>query len=324
MSIGLSIFKILALAICILSGGAFFSHWVRRHWFVGIAIGLVGIMSNFYLIKDFFDQPYRASDDRERDVTPEMPPKDAVVEVHEPLSIFRDCADCPEMIMLPVGTFSMGSSLTEEERGADEGPKRDVAIGAPFAIGRYEITFAEYDKFADMSGRDRPDDLGWGRGARPVLNVSWYDANAFCIWLGRRTSFSYRLPSEAIWEFAARAGTRSRYAFGNELTMNDANFGDPVVGKTSEVGQYPANAWGLHDMHGNVWEWVEDWNHDDYQGFCRKFCLSLSASYRLDTVIQRGSRIAGRVTGRFVRTGVFGSCGRPRCPAGSPTLNGRP
>jgi formylglycine-generating enzyme required for sulfatase activity len=130
----------------------------------------------------------------------------------------------PEMIELEDGTFSMG--LPEGEGEPNESPQHDVTVPA-FAIGRYEVTFEEYDAFAWHTGRPRPHDEGWGRGRRPVINVTWHDANAYVEWLGRVTGKEYRLPSEAEWEYAARAGTTTRYWWGDdEPTPEQANFGN--------------------------------------------------------------------------------------------------
>jgi formylglycine-generating enzyme required for sulfatase activity len=170
------------------------------------------------------------------------------------------------MVALPGGTFLMGSPEGEEGRDADEGPQHEVTIRS-FAIGKYEVTFEEWDACVAAGGCNgyQPDDRGWGRGRRPVINVSWDDAQAYMAWLAEATGKPYRLPSEAEWEYATRAGTTTRYAFGDEITEKEANFGG-TVGKTTEVGSYPANAWGLHDIHGNVVEWVEDIWHNSYQG----------------------------------------------------------
>jgi formylglycine-generating enzyme required for sulfatase activity len=166
-------------------------------------------------------------------------------------------AGCPELVEIPPGKFMMGY----EER-----PQHEVRIGSRFAVGRYPVTFEEYDCFAAETGREQPNDRNWGRGRRPVINVSWNDAKAYVEWLSQVTGQPYRLPSEAEWEYAARAGTTTRYSWGNDnITAENANYGRSV-GKTTEVGTYPANPWGLHDMHGNVSEWVEDCWNDSYQG----------------------------------------------------------
>ena len=159
----------------------------------------------------------------------------------------------------------MGSPKSELERHSNENPSHEVKVRS-FELGKYEVTFAEYDACVEAGGCPKlPDDAGWGRERRPVINVSWVGAQAYVWWLSGKTSKSYRLPSEAEWEYAARAGTTTRYWFGEEISEKDANYGGNV-GKTTEVGGYRANHWGLHDMQGNAWEWVEDCWHDSYLG----------------------------------------------------------
>ena len=163
----------------------------------------------------------------------------------------------------------MGSPASEEDRFDAEGPQRWVRVER-FALGRYEVTFEEYERFVRAAGRGRPDDGGWGRGRRPVINVSWADATAYAAWLSAETGLRYRLPSEAEWEYAARAGTETRYSWGNAIGRNRANCWDCGSRwdgeQTAPVGSFAANTWGLHDLHGNVTEWVEDCWHDSYRG----------------------------------------------------------
>jgi len=196
---------------------------------------------------------------------------------YEPFDAFRDCERCPEMVMLPEGFFLMGSPFGETGRSDDEGPQHKVTIGTPFVIGKTEVTFAEYDNFAASTGREQPnDDFSRGRGNSPVINVTWYDARAYCRWLGEQTGETYRLPSEAEWEYAARAGTTTPFSFGETITTDQANYnGNYPFGNQKDgiyrveplpVGSLPANAWGLHEMHGNVSEWVEDWYQSSYKG----------------------------------------------------------
>lgn len=172
-------------------------------------------------------------------------------------SRFRDCDVCPEMVVVAAGSFTMGSSESETGHQPDESPQRKVTLAAPFAVGRFEVTFDEWDACLADGGCDehRPDDQHWGRGRRPVVDVSWDAANAYTEWLSRKTGRPYRLLSEAEWEYAARAGATTPYSFGAAIARDQANFGGE---KTTEVGAYPASAFGLSDMHGNVWEWVED------------------------------------------------------------------
>lgn len=176
-----------------------------------------------------------------------------------PFEVFKeiDAPWCPEMVMLPAGSFIMGSPEGEKDRSDNEGPQHEVTISHPFALGRYPVTFDEYDHFCNESGRKKPSDEGWGRGRRPVIDVRDKDADAYCAWLSEVTKSTYQLPTEAMWEYACRSGTSTAYAFGDQLTKKQANFARQI-GQTSQVGAYPANAWGFHDMHGNVWEWCAD------------------------------------------------------------------
>ena len=180
---------------------------------------------------------------------------------------FRDCAECPQMVVLPAGSFMMGSPESEEGRDDDEGPMYEVRIEKPFAVGVYEVTFEEWDACAADGGCRgyRPADRGWGRGRQPVINVSWDDTQSYVSWLRGKTGEEYRLLSEAEWEYAARAGTTTRYSFGDEITEDDANYGNNI-GKPQPVGSYEKNGFGLYDMHGNVWEWVQDCWRWTYRG----------------------------------------------------------
>jgi formylglycine-generating enzyme required for sulfatase activity len=195
---------------------------------------------------------------------------------------FKDCAECPEMVVVPAGRFMMGSSEAEieqirkiddwwKENAGREGPLHEVAIPEPFAVGRFAVTFDEWDTaqadadWQRVTGLEprKPDARGWGRGNRPVIHVSWDDAQAYAKWLSARTGKTYRLLSEAEWEYAARAGTTSRYWFGDDNSQlgEHAWFSANSGGKTHPVGQKTPNSWGLHDVYGNVYEWVEDcWN----------------------------------------------------------------
>jgi formylglycine-generating enzyme required for sulfatase activity len=183
---------------------------------------------------------------------------------------FRDCAVCPEMMVIPAGTFTMGSPADEPDHNPDEGPLRRVSLNEPLAVGRLEVTFAEWDACQTAGGcRHRPDAHGWGRGNRPVMNVSWEDAHQYLGWLSQRTRRNYRLLTEAEWEYAARGGTTTAYFTGASISSAHANFAGGAgggLGRTQPVGSYAANRFGLHDMVGNVWEWVEDCYVDSYAG----------------------------------------------------------
>ncbi|HUQ75003.1 MAG TPA: bifunctional serine/threonine-protein kinase/formylglycine-generating enzyme family protein [Burkholderiales bacterium] len=186
---------------------------------------------------------------------------------------FRDCdAGCPEMVILPAGSFTMGSAESEAGRHGTEGPQHRVGISQVFAVGKFEVTYDEWEACVrDKGCTQNPGFTAWGRGKRPVIDVSWNDAKQYAAWLAKKTGKGYRLLSEAEWEFAARARTTTAFSFGNGITPQQANYdagvsyaGSPVgakQNKTVPVGTYGPNAFGLHDMHGNVWEWVEDcWN----------------------------------------------------------------
>ena len=189
-------------------------------------------------------------------------------EREKPGRVFRDCPECPEMVVVPAGSFMMGSDESSSEK-----PRHRVTIAKPFAVGKHEVTFAEWDACVvagGCGGGHRPYDRGWGRGRRPVINVSWDDAKAYVLWLNRKTGKQYRLPSEAEWEYAARAGTTTRYSWGDDIGRNRANCANCGSRwdneQTAPTGSFRANVFGLHDVHGNVWEWVEDCWSGDYPG----------------------------------------------------------
>ena len=190
----------------------------------------------------------------------------------EPLSVFhdrlKDGSQGPELVWLPPGRFLMGSPDGDETANPAERPRHEVRIARPFAIGRFPVTFADYDRFCAVAGRNKPGDQGWGRDRYPVINCSWEDAIAYCLWLSGQTGRTYRLPSEAEWEYACRAGTATRWSCGDDekALADHAWFDGNSGGRIHPVGEKAANPWGLHDMHGNVWEWVQDHWHDNYQG----------------------------------------------------------
>jgi formylglycine-generating enzyme required for sulfatase activity len=169
-----------------------------------------------------------------------------------------------EWVEIPAGTFTMGSPAGEVGRGLDE-TQHQVTLSA-FKMSKHAVTFEQYDRFCDATGRTKPDDKGWGRGDRPVINISWHDAVAFAEWMG------CRLPTEAEWEYACRAGTETPFNTGENITTSQANYDGnyPYNGnakgedrqQTVPVGQFAPNAWGLYNMHGNVWEWCGDWYGD--------------------------------------------------------------
>ena len=171
----------------------------------------------------------------------------------------------PEMVSIPAGNFRQGDIGGDDT--SSERPLRNVYI-KKFALGRFEVTFEEYDRFAMATGRPFPRDEGWGRENRPVINVSWEDAVNYATWLSQGTGRRYRLPTEAEWEYAARNRGKDEIWAGtsNEEQMETyAWFNSNSTGRTQPVGTKRANGLGLQDMSGNVWEWVKDCWHDDYQ-----------------------------------------------------------
>jgi formylglycine-generating enzyme required for sulfatase activity len=198
----------------------------------------------------------------------------------QPVEVFKDCAECPEMVVVPAGRFLMGSSLNEVGRYADEGPQRLVDVPR-FAMGKFEVTQREWDS---LMGSNPSRFKGCGPDC-PVENVSWNDAQEFTRRLSRRTGQNYRLPSEAEWEYAARAGTKTLYHWGDVFDSARVN----NASQTVSVGRYDANAFGLHDMHGNVSEWVQDFWHDNYAGAPSDGSAWLSGGDQSRRVLRGGS-----------------------------------
>ncbi len=182
------------------------------------------------------------------------------------------------MVTIPAGTFQMGCNYNDTEKPIPAGafqmgcnyndtekPNHSVTFNRPFAIGMYPVMFAEYADYIKQTGVRKPIDKGWGRGKRPVIDVSWDDAVTYAEWLANQTGKQYRLPSEAEWEYAARAGIEGDYFWGDSKIEDYAWFEDNSGGKTHPVGEKEPNAFGLYDMSGNVWEWVQDCWHRDFQ-----------------------------------------------------------
>ena len=200
----------------------------------------------------------------------------------------QSCSFCAEMVVVPAGQFTMGSSPTETaeltqelpSRAAwwkSEWPQHKVTIPRPFAVGRFAVTFDEWDACVSDGGCNgyKPQDDGWGRDKRPVINVNWDDAKAYAAWLSRKTGKSYRLLSETEREYAARAGTTSAFWWGASISTRQANYDGnytfaggakgEYLHKTVPVDSFEANPWGLYQVHGNVYDWTEDCWHDSYQ-----------------------------------------------------------
>ena len=182
----------------------------------------------------------------------------------EPDPVYTEPTTRMQFVYIPGGTFTMG-----DPTGIDPvaSPAHEVTIDS-FYIGKFEVTFVEYDLFARETGRALPDDKGWGRGLRPVIHVSWNDAEAFAKWLSEKTKKNFRLPAEAEWEYAARGGTTTFFYWGNDLGRDNANCRecDGLWGgkSTSAVGSFKSNPFGLFDMAGNVYEWLVDTEHRSY------------------------------------------------------------
>ena len=193
------------------------------------------------------------------------------------------------MVVIPIGSFRMGD--IDGTGNECERPVHWVSIEKAFAIGRYPVTFHEYDYYAKAAGVSLPRDVGRGRGRRPVINVSWNDAKAYAHWLAEQTGQAYRLPSEAEWEYAARAGTKTPWYWpeGEEKMGDYAWTYDNAGHKTHPVGKRLSNDFGLYDMAGTVWEWVEDAWHDDYQAAPTNGSAWVSGD-GVDRVLRGGSR----------------------------------
>jgi formylglycine-generating enzyme required for sulfatase activity len=241
---------------------------------VGIILGLIGVINEAYVKEQWrwymVTRPYMQVQVRPYVLS-------AVAEqALKPKDTFKECASeqgkdyCPEMVVVPAGSFVMGSPLTEKGRDASEGPQHTVTIAKPFAVAKFELTFDEWDTCVAYG--DCPQgvsDAGFGRGQRPVIFVTWDDAQRYAAWLSKMTGKPYRLLTEAEYEYATRAGTQTAYPWGDDIGKNNANcmgcgskWAD--ASQTAPVGSFKPNAFGLYDMVGNVYEWVEDCVHYDY------------------------------------------------------------
>jgi formylglycine-generating enzyme required for sulfatase activity len=195
----------------------------------------------------------------------------------KPKDVFKECDECPEMIVVPAGSFTMGSPSDEPERQENEDQVR-VTIAKPFAVGRFAVTFGEWDRCVADGGCSgyRPPDEGRGRGRRPVINVSWYDAQKYISWVSGRTGKTYRLLSEAEHEYVTRAGTTAPFWWGSSITPKQANYDGTYVYNGGSKGEYrkqtmpvdsfAPNPWGLYSVNGNVWEWTQDCWSDSNSG----------------------------------------------------------
>ena len=235
---------------------------------VGIIAGLVGWI-NQEVIKEQINwywtmRPYRVANIDPYVLKPEAE------RALKPLASFRECArDCPEMIVIPAGSFMMGSPASQPGHNNSEGPQHMVTIARPFGVSKFDVTFADLDACFSVGGCPQPSDSGGGRGTKPVINVDWDDAQKYVAWLSEMTGQTYRLLTEAEWEYAARAGTATAYYWGDTIGKANAlclDCGSTSSSQTAPVGSFPPNAFGLYDMAGHVWQWVQDCYHGDYNG----------------------------------------------------------
>lgn len=229
-----------------------------------------------------------------------------------PGTVFKDCDDCPEMVVLPKGSFLMGSPSNEAKRTSDKGPQHRVTIGYSLAVGKYEVTFNEWQACVNAGACKAASDSGWGKDRRPVINVSWHNAKAYVAWLSKKTGKGYRLLSEAEWEYAARAGSTSPFYTGQCINTRQANYDGNndynncgaktgvYLRKTQPVGRYSANNFGLYDMAGNVLEWVEDCYHNSYVGAPSNGGAKVSGCSSADMRVLRGGSWADYP--RFLRS----------------------
>jgi len=243
-------------------GSNWFKPW--QAWSAGLlilafaSIGMFGFQSQPPPSEETAANERRNTQSMQPNIMPTPPTLKPAVIPKGPLipgKSFQDCDICPVMFVVPAGNFMMGWKVGD----ADEKPVHEVTIPNNFAVGKYEVTFREWDACVASGGCGayRPDDKGWGRLTRPAINVSWTDAQDYITWLRDRTGKKYRLLTEAEWEYAARGGSSSKYPWGVTLDAGKANYGR-YRNRTVPVGTYEANAFGLHDVIGNVWEWVAD------------------------------------------------------------------
>jgi formylglycine-generating enzyme required for sulfatase activity len=239
---------------------------------------------------------------------------------------FKECDKCPEMIVVPPGSFLMGSNENGPQRAPAESSRHKVTFAHPFAVGRFAVTFEEWDACVADGGCNgyKPWDNGWGRGKHPVINVSWSDARSYVAWLSARTGKPYRLLSEAEREYVARAGTTSAFWWGASISRRQANYeektsqdkaskGSPGQ-RTMPVDSYQPNPWGFYQVHGNIWEWVEDCLNDDYAGaptdgtawltgHCDRRVLRGGSWVSTASALESGSRYGVQAEGRVSNVG---------------------
>jgi formylglycine-generating enzyme required for sulfatase activity len=233
--------------------------WRRRRAYAAVAV-LLGIGGLAWWKQDFLKEQYHWRVTMGASV---LSAEEERVKAAKRGSEFKECANgCPTMIVVPAGRFMMGSSLGEiaalEEKFQgvwfrDEDPQHEVMIAKPFAVSKYDVTFTEWDQCTNAATCPEATDNGWGRGDRPVSNVSWDDAKLYVAWLSRESGKRYRLLSESEWEYAARAGTTTAYPWGDEIGKGNANCngcGSELQGPSAPVGKFNSNDFGLYDLNG--------------------------------------------------------------------------
>jgi|SRR5208337_3785262 len=283
---------IIAAILFILSSGVLFNQKFRDNAFLVIMAGVIAIVSTYFLGEQILERAQQAREATNRFIAlipnPSWPrggdggkekqngTQPPAKRSEEPATknrdeaqtkpsgdFIQDCEDCPRLVQIPAGHYRIGSPKDEPGHERAEEPLTDITIAKPFAIGQFKVTFAQWDACAASGGcKYRPEDSSWGRGDRPVINVSWDDAHDYISWLRTRTKKSYRLPTEAEWEYAARAGSQGAYFWGDNISPSQANYNNRKG--TVPVSMFEKNKFGLYQVHGNLGEWVEDCWRDNY------------------------------------------------------------
>jgi formylglycine-generating enzyme required for sulfatase activity len=280
---------------------------------IGIIIGLVGWINQAYIADQWrwwtVTRPYAQAQ-----VWPDVlsAARERALKLGDS---FKECLrDCPEMVVVPAGSFIMGSPPTEKGRYSTEGPQHNVAIAKSFAVSKYEIRFVDWDACVTGGGCSsyKPNDFGWGRGLQPVVNVSWEDARQYVTWLSAVTGKVYRLLSEAEYEYAARAGTQTPYPWGDSIKLNGTAMANckgcdtEWAAQPMPVGSFPANPFGLYDMVGNIWEWAEDCWHSNYNAAPRNGSAWIDGSDCRQRIVRGGAGTQGPDEVRSARRGYAG------------------
>jgi formylglycine-generating enzyme required for sulfatase activity len=303
--------------------------WLRRPALIGAVIGTaivcaaIGVWISFAPLSLRPPEPARTTGPAPGGVSVLSPEQELTL---KPRDTFKECISCPKMIVVPPGTFLMGSPASEADRTEYEGPQHTIRLPWQFAVGLFALTFDEWEACVSDGGCNgyRPSDEGWGIGTRPVINVSWNDAKAYVAWLSKKTGKRYRLLSEAEREYVTRAGTTTAFWWGNSISTDQANYdgnstyGNGVKGiyleRTVPVDRFAPNPWGLYQVHGNVHDWVEDcWTKysEDRSSpsaqiidNCPDHALRGGSWWNEPQAIRSASRAAKKADDRLSRVGV--------------------